>query len=109
MPRKPNPAAVASARALIAELRILHPQELDIELIAAHLGIVVRPLPLKHEEGRLIRGPTHGLINVRQSAYESQKWRFVVAHEIGHYIRHSDTDKLWADMTEEERKVLNGN
>lgn len=94
MPRPRSPAAVARARQLIAELQIRHPRELDLELIAAHLGVLVRRLPLRHEEGRLLRSSRHGIINVAEGAYASNKWRFVVAHELGHFLRDGEGDSF---------------
>lgn len=96
MPRSPHPAAVASAKELVARLRIRHPREIDIELIAADLRILVRKMSLQHEEGRLLRTATHGIVNVSHDAYKSNKWRFVVAHEIGHFIRHPENDNYEA-------------
>lgn len=92
MPRRPHPGAVASAKQLISDLRIRHPREIDIELIGAHHRLLVRRRRLEHEEGRLLRTPNYGIINVSDFAYSSNKWRFVVAHEIGHFIRHPDND-----------------
>lgn len=94
MPRPRSPAAVARARQLVAELQIRHPRELDLELIAAHLGVLVRRLPLRHEEGRLLRSASQGIINVAESAYTSNKWRFVVAHELGHFLRDGEGDSF---------------
>jgi len=96
VPRSPHPAAVASAKALVARLRIRDPREIDVDLIAADLGILVRKRPLQHEEGRLLRTATHGIINVGLDAYNSNKWRFVVAHELGHFIRHPENDNFLA-------------
>lgn len=67
-----------------------------MELIAAHHDILVRRMRMQHEEGRLLRTAKHGIINVSDDAYTSNKWRFVVAHEIGHFIRHSDNDNFEA-------------
>lgn len=96
MPRRPHPGAVTSAKQIISLLRIQHPREIDVELIAAHHSILVRAIPLQHEEGRLLRTSRHGIINVSQDAYRSNKWRFVVAHEIGHFVRHPDNDNYEA-------------
>jgi hypothetical protein len=73
-------------------LRIQHPNEIDVELIANHLGLLVRRRDLKHEEGRLLRAGVTGIIVVARSAFSSAKWRFVVAHEIGHFLRHAGFD-----------------
>ena len=96
MPRTPNPVAVAVARKVISSLRICRPKEIDIELIAAHYGILVRKRSLEHEEGRLLRAGQYGIMRVADEAYNSKKWRFVVAHEIGHFLRHPNTDDFEA-------------
>lgn len=96
MARSPHPGAVASAKKLVAELRIRHAKELDIELIAGRHDILVRRVSLQHEEGRLIRSDKFGIINVSDGAYQSNKWRFVIAHEIGHFLRHRSNDNFEA-------------
>jgi len=96
MPRKLDPGAVAHARRLVRDLRIRRAAEIDIELIAAHLNILVRRVPLQLEEGRLLRTASHGIINVAEGAYSSNKWRFVIAHEIGHFLRHPRDDSFEA-------------
>jgi hypothetical protein len=53
-------------------------------------------MPLQLEEGRLLRTQSHGIINVADSAYTSNKWRFVIAHEIGHFVRHPQNDNFQA-------------
>jgi hypothetical protein len=96
MARTPHPAAVVTAKQLISKLRIRHAKEIDVELIAAYHNILVRRIPLRHEEGRLLRTEKTGIINVSEDAYSSNKWRFVVAHEIGHFLRHGDSDNFEA-------------
>lgn len=96
MPRRSDRAAVESARELVSSLRIEAPSEIDVELIANHLGILVRRRPLRHEEGRLVRTEGHGVIVVAEHAYRSSKWRFVIAHELGHFRRHPTSDAFSA-------------
>jgi len=96
MPRTPHPGAVANARQLVAALQIRHPREIDVELIAAPYGILVQQRPLRHEEGRLLHTGKHGIISVSFDAYESKKWRFVIAHEVGHFVRHPNNDSFEA-------------
>lgn len=96
MPRTPHPAAVACAKRLVLELQIRQPSEIDIELIAARHELLVRRVPLQHEEGRLLRTERRGIINVSDDAYASNKWRFVVAHELGHFVRHPNNDNFEA-------------
>lgn len=94
MARTPHPPSVASARQLISDLDIRHAREIDVELIAAHHDVIVRRIPMQHEEGRLIRTRNFGIINVGDDAYRTNKWRFVIAHEIGHFIRHPKIDSF---------------
>ncbi|MCA9618333.1 MAG: ImmA/IrrE family metallo-endopeptidase [Myxococcales bacterium] len=92
MPRPRHQGAIATAQKLVDELQIQEPSEIDIALIAAHLGLHLRRRPLPHEEGRLLRAGSFGLVVVADRAFDSAKWRFVVAHEIGHFLQHPDTD-----------------
>ena len=49
-----------------------------------------------NEEGRLLRSRDCGIVNVAEHAYRSQKWRFVIAHEMGHFLRHPNDDNFEA-------------
>ena len=90
----PRSITSSAARGLIEELRIRTPEEIDVELIAAHKGLSVMFKPLVKEEGHLMRAGKIGIIVVAESARRSHKWRFVVAHEIGHFVRHPELDQL---------------
>ena len=92
MPRQPHPAATAAAKRLVDSLQIRSASEIEIELIAAHLNLHIKRSPLRHEEGRLLRAGGAGLIVVAEDAYGSFKWRFVIAHEIGHFLRHPEAE-----------------
>lgn len=81
-------AAAWHARNLIASLALDHPDQLDIELIAAHCGAYVVYRALAHEEGHLLRRGDTGLIVVADRARATNKWRFVIAHELGHFLLH---------------------
>jgi Zn-dependent peptidase ImmA (M78 family) len=89
-----DPVARSMARALVDRLGIATPGEIDIELIANLHGLIVERRGLTQEEGRLIRHGDVGLIVVSDAAYNSKKWRFVIAHELGHYIRHPRLNQL---------------
>lgn len=84
----------AKARAIIEKLRIREPSEIDIELIAVHEKLHVYYKPLKNEEGRLLRAGNRGLVVVNQATRTSAKWRFVIAHELGHFCCHPDLDQF---------------
>jgi Zn-dependent peptidase ImmA (M78 family) len=86
--------AVEAARGLIDELGLTEPSEIDVELIAAYLGVYVRYRPLGNQEGHLLRSGDAGLVVVDEAATTSSKWRFVIGHELGHFMLHPDEDQL---------------
>jgi len=86
--------AVAGARDLIRTLAILDPSELDIELIAAHFGAYTFYRPLRNEEGHLLRRDQKALIVVDERLRGTPRARFVVAHELGHFLLHAGTDQF---------------
>lgn len=92
--RRPSPYAIAEAKKLLAELRIEAPDELDLEDVAAHLGAAVDKRELAGCDGRLLRSGGIALIVVNARAYESARWRFTIAHELGHLILHKNIDAL---------------
>lgn len=91
---KGDPQSRALARRVIRELQIQAPDEIDVELIAAHFGLLVERRVLRYEEGRLVRRGRTGIIVVSEQAHTSKKWRFVVAHELGHFFRHQKLDQF---------------
>lgn len=92
--RSPCPLAVGRARELLGQLRIRHEDEIDVELIAGDLGLLVQRKEMTSAEGRLICSKGGGIISVADRAYRSSKWRFVVAHEVGHFRRHPILNQL---------------
>ncbi|MGB7810020.1 MAG: ImmA/IrrE family metallo-endopeptidase [Polyangia bacterium] len=86
----------SAASRLLDELHIRHPHEIDAELIAAHQNLFVRYRPLVHEAGHLLRTGKVGLIVIAESARRSEHWRWVIAHELGHFLRHPDVDQFKA-------------
>jgi Zn-dependent peptidase ImmA (M78 family) len=92
--RRASPFAIAEAKRLLAELQIEAPDELDLEEVAAHLGAAVDKRELVGCDGRLLRSEGVALIVVNARAYESARWRFTIAHELGHLILHKNIDPL---------------
>lgn len=75
----------SSPDALIHELGITEPSELDLEAIAFHCGAHVRYRPLDGCAARIIGKGDHAIISVDVSCSPERK-RFSVAHELGHWI-----------------------
>lgn len=79
---------VVKARELISELRIEDPSEIEIDLIAAHLGVMVEEKEMQGSDGRMLRIGGCATISVRESIRFPGQKRFVIAHELGHVLLH---------------------
>lgn len=82
--------AVHEARKLLRELRIQNPDEIDVEAIAGYLGIRIHELPLVGLDGFLMRAKHQSAIVVNQNVWDHGKKRFIIAHELGHFVQHKD-------------------
>lgn len=78
--------SVLRARAIVQELDIRKPSEIWLEEIAFHYGALVRYEQLQGAEGRLVRLGSRAVIRVRQDIPELGRRRFVIAHELGHWL-----------------------
>src|ERR1041385_8225944 len=91
-PRKTIP--LLKARELLNELRILEPDEIDIERIALFKDAEVRYEPLQGMDGCIVREGAAAIITVNSRIdFEGQK-RFVIAHELGHFFLHPKTRQV---------------
>lgn len=91
--RERSAVAIEGARRLLASLGVLRPEELDVELVAAALDAFVIWRELSgNEEGHILRGDRASIVHVRAALRGTTKGRFVVAHEIGHHVLHSEVD-----------------
>jgi hypothetical protein len=86
--RTRSAAAVAAAAELLARLRAEHPDDIDVELVAAFHDAHVLWLPLTNEAGHVRRIGETSYIGVAESARASKQWRFTVMHEVAHRIMH---------------------
>ena len=75
------------AEALISELGIARPEDLDVDAIAFDSGIEVAYEPLTGCEASLVGFNDHAIATVRPSGNRGRE-RFSVAHEIGHWKLH---------------------
>ncbi len=109
--------ALAKADALLNELQIREPREIDIERIAILKDANVRFVLLRGMDGALVRHGDSAEIAVRSTlTYDGQK-RFVIAHELGHFFLHPDTRQIetvdneqttnWSDRQETEEYEAN--
>jgi len=86
-----NPSVRPSA--LLDELGIEEPAEIDVEVIAQYCKATVVYESLKGCDARIVGKGDRAYISVEQSAPRSRQ-RFSVAHELGHWMR--DRGKLAA-------------
>jgi hypothetical protein len=75
------------AERLLQELGITEPSEIDLEVIAFHLGARVRYRKLDGCEARIIGRDGTAIITIGKDCSDRRK-RFSLAHEIGHWTHH---------------------
>jgi hypothetical protein len=94
MTRPRKAIAVAKARELLNELKILEPDEIDIDRIAFFKDAEIRYEMLQGMDGRIVREGKAAIITVSEKiSFEGQR-RFVIAHELGHYFLHPKTKQV---------------
>lgn len=92
-PRIASPRAHQRATEVLDELRIESVDELDVELIAAHYGAITRYRPLRNEQGHLVRRGGNAVIVVDEELRGFPRARWVVGHELGHFLLHFGHDQ----------------
>lgn len=75
---------LSKAEALLRELGIDRPDQIDLEAIAADLGAIVRYARLDGSEARIVGNGERAIITVASGGRPRQ--RFSIAHEIGHWV-----------------------
>ncbi len=91
---KRSERAVAAARALIERLGAEGPEDLDVELIAMLHGAHVEWFPLTNEDAHVRRIGEKLFIGLAERSRASKKWRFDLAHEIGHLLLHTEAEAV---------------
>lgn len=86
--------AKAAAYKLTKRYGFLHPAQMTIEDIAWDRGVVVSPGSLEGSEARLVRKGKHGAIRVRAGVGDIGRRRFSIAHELGHWELHEESQWL---------------
>lgn len=95
------------AEDIIKKLRIREPSEIDLEDIAMERGVLVRERVLKGSEARLVRKGRTGIITVDKCIPEEGRKRFAVAHDLGHFELHRESQLIFC--TEQDMVVWNEN
>jgi Zn-dependent peptidase ImmA (M78 family) len=79
------PTHFRPASALLSELGITEPDEIDIEAIAQYCGATVIERPLSGCEARIIGVRDRAIITVNANSIRTRR-RFSAAHELGHWM-----------------------
>ncbi len=87
--RAPFPRSVQMADEVLRSRGIVSPEEIDLEALLADFRILFRRALIGNAEGRLVRSGRRGIVTVDELAFLSEKWRFVLAHELGHFLLHA--------------------
>lgn len=91
----PNTALpIAKARGLLQKWMILDPSEIDLDTIAADLGLIIVERENIGSAARLVAGSWNGIISLDSSLREPGRKRFAIAHEIGHFVLHKSKNPI---------------
>lgn len=92
-----NNNPIDAARQLHYELGWTSPSDFTLEEIAGCLNIIVRNVPIKGSEGRILINGSTAIISINESVTHSGKRNFILAHEIGHFILHRNITTLFSE------------
>jgi len=85
---------VALAEDLLARFRIESPREIEVELMAWHLGASVVWRDAGSADARVVCAGGRAYIAVAKEARGTPRARFSIAHELGHWLMHRDLDAI---------------
>ena len=80
-----------AARGILRNFHVQTPEAIELETIAWHLGrLTIKEGGLDGAEGRIVASSGHGGTNTIRVAPKKNegRYRFTIAHEIGHYVLH---------------------
>ncbi len=110
-----NKSPISAAQELHSYLGWTSPSDYTVEEIANALGIVVKDVPTKGSEGRVIARGNTGIISINSNISLGGKRNFIIGHEIAHFLLHqhlmvffSDSDKTlseWHHKGSHEREA----
>ena len=80
-------AKLPPAESLLLELGISQPSDIDLEVIAWHLGLKVKYRDLSSCEARIVALGDRGIITIDQRKLPERQ-RFSLGHELGHWHHH---------------------
>ncbi|MFX1277512.1 MAG: ImmA/IrrE family metallo-endopeptidase [Promethearchaeota archaeon] len=97
------------AKELLHECGIKDPTDLSLELIIASKNIIIKEENIDGSDGRIICGKNSAVITLDSNIKRETKRRFILTHELGHYLLHRDIEKLYNDNEESLNKWYENN
>lgn len=87
------------ANDIIEELCITAPDQIQLEAMAMHRGLLIMEAPLKGADALLVRKGDHGLLKVKKGISNIGRKRFITAHDFGHWELHKGQSqwKIFSD------------
>lgn len=85
------PLVVSKANTIIQDLKIRYPSEIDIAAISMERGAYVHERNIDGAEAWLVRKGRKAIITVNRKLLEPGRKRFAIAHELGHFELHNDS------------------
>lgn len=79
------------ALSILDEFYISDPTEVDLETLICAKGGFVQTKPMRGAQGRIIIKNKKAIITINSSIQNKNKQRFVLAHEFGHFMLHSES------------------
>ncbi|QEC40236.1 ImmA/IrrE family metallo-endopeptidase [Pseudobacter ginsenosidimutans] len=86
-----------AAISLHANIGWARPSDFSVEEIANSLGLIVKEVPMKGADGRILMKGNSGIISIRDNITHPGRKNFVIAHEIGHFQCHKHLSHLYSD------------
>lgn len=91
--REPCPIAVGAAEGLLQACGVRSPRDIRLERLAERRGAYVLSRPLFPYDARILFGlGAEALIFVDSDVIHTPRGRFLIAHELGHWVLHRGAD-----------------
>lgn len=102
----PSDEAVAAARRALAAADVRHPWEIQVEAIAARLGVMIVYERLATAEAFLLHAGGRGaVLCIDEAMRGTARAFFAIAHELGHRLLHPEVDHLAQCMAAAEERT----
>jgi len=92
--------AIAAVERMYKECGISDPLQLPIEVIIMSKNIIIKEEEIEGAEGRILMKDNAGIITINSAIELPAKKRFILAHELGHFVLHKDHKNGFSDNDE---------